>query len=45
VLQRSVGLARCRYRGEAGLERWVGWGVLAHTLRRISRTVARRPAA
>lgn len=45
VLKRGFGLARCRYRGEAGLERWVGWGVLAHNLRLISRTVARRQAA
>jgi len=26
-------------RGEAGMERWVGWGLLAHNLRQISRSV------
>ena len=45
VLRRGFGLRRCRYHGPAGLERWVGWGLLAHNLRSISRTVARRRAA
>jgi IS5 family transposase len=45
VLKRRFGLRRCRYHGVAGLERWVGWGVLAHNLRTISRTVAQRRAA
>ena len=40
VLKRRFGLDRCRYHGEAGMERWVGWGVLAHNLRQIGRTVA-----
>jgi transposase, IS5 family len=40
VLKRRFGLDRCRYRGEAGMERWVGWGLLAHNLRQISRSVA-----
>ena len=40
VLKRRFGLARCRYHGEAGMERWVGWGVLAHNLRQISRSLA-----
>src|SRR6185437_5950244 len=40
VLKRHFGLARCRYRGEHGIERWVGWGILAHNLRQISRSVA-----
>jgi len=39
VLKRRFGLARCRYHGEAGMERWVGWGLLAHNLRQISRSV------
>jgi transposase, IS5 family len=42
VLKRRFGLARCRYRGEEGMERWVGWGVLVHNLRQISRSVATR---
>jgi IS5 family transposase len=45
VLRRRFGLRRCRYHGTAGLERWVGWGILAHNLRAISRSVARRQAA
>jgi len=40
VLKRRFGLARCRYHGDAGMERWVGWGLLAHNLRQISRSVA-----
>jgi transposase, IS5 family len=40
VLKRRFGLARCRYHGEQGIERWVGWGILAHNLRQISRSVA-----
>jgi len=45
VLKRGFGLDRCRYHGAAGLERWVGWGIVAHNLRVISRTVSRRRAA
>jgi transposase, IS5 family len=45
VLKRRFGLRRCRYHGLAGMERWVGWGVLAHNLRQISRSVAARRAA
>jgi IS5 family transposase len=32
VLKRRHGLARCRYRGLAGMERWVGLGVIANNL-------------
>lgn len=42
VLKRGFGLDRCRYHGDAGMERWVGWGILAHNLRQISRSVATR---
>ncbi|MCA1836707.1 MAG: ISNCY family transposase [Actinobacteria bacterium] len=45
VLKRAFGLRRCRYHGRAGMERWVGWGILAHNLRQISHTVAARRAA
>ena len=45
VLARRFGFGRCRNHGEAGLERWVGWGTLAHNLRQISRSVARHRAA
>jgi IS5 family transposase len=44
VLKRRFGLDRCRYRGEAGMERWVGWGLLAHNLRQIGRSVVAQPA-
>ena len=42
VLKRRFGLRRCRYHGPAGMERWVGWGILAHDLRQISRFAASR---
>jgi IS5 family transposase len=45
VLRRRFGLRRCRYHGAAGMERWVGWGIVAHNLWSTSRTVARRRAA
>ena len=32
VLKRRRGLNRCRYRGDAGMQRWVGLGVIADTL-------------
>ena len=44
VLKRRFGLDRCRYHGEAGMERWVGWGLLAHNLRQISRSMVSRSA-
>lgn len=44
VLRRKYGLERCLYRGEAGMGRWIGWGILAHNLAKISQTVAARAA-
>src|SRR6266540_1320026 len=41
VLKRRYGLERCRYHGEDGMERWVGWGVIAHDLRVIAQAIAR----
>ena len=41
-LRRQYGLARCAYHGEVGLQRWIGWGVLASNLRQIGRRLARR---
>ncbi len=32
VLKRRDGLTRCLYRGFTGMQRWVGWGVVAHNL-------------
>ena len=39
-LKRRHGLDRCRYHGDAGMERWVGWGILAHDLRVIAQATA-----
>ncbi len=35
-LKRRHGLRRCRYHGDEGMDRWVGWGVIAHDLRVIA---------
>jgi IS5 family transposase len=35
-LKRRHGLDRCLYHGEEGMERWVGWGVIAHDLLKIA---------
>lgn len=32
LLKRRDGLDRCRYRGFGGIQRWTGWGVLAHNV-------------
>jgi IS5 family transposase len=45
VLGRAFGLDRCLDHGEDGMGRWVGWGILAHNLRQISRTQAALQAA
>jgi IS5 family transposase len=45
VLRRRFGLRRCRAHGPAGLERWVGRGILAHNLRAMSGTLADRHEA
>ena len=44
VLKRRHGLDRCRYRGQAGMERWVGLGVIADNLISIGRLMAMRAA-
>ena len=44
VLRRGFELDRCRDHGEAGMGRWVGWGVLTHNLAKIAQTEARRAA-
>ncbi|HMB04114.1 MAG TPA: ISNCY family transposase [Isosphaeraceae bacterium] len=36
VLRRDYGLKRCRYHGERGMGRWVGWGIVAHNLAQIA---------
>src|SRR5215216_7476931 len=45
VLGRAFGLDVCLDHGEEGMSRWVGWGILAHNLRQISRTQAARQTA
>jgi len=40
VLKRRHGLNRCRYRGEDGMKRWVGLGVLADTLINMGNALA-----
>jgi transposase, IS5 family len=45
VLGRAFGLDACLDHGEEGMGRWVGWGILTHNLRQISRTQPARQAA
>lgn len=40
-LKRRHKLDRCRYHGDEGMERWVGWGIIAHDLRVIATATAR----
>ncbi len=42
VLKRCYDLDRCLNHGEDGFHRWVGWGVIAHNLKKIGATVAAR---
>jgi IS5 family transposase len=44
VLKRRHGLNRCRYRGLAGMERWVGLGVIADNLIQIGTHLALQSA-
>jgi IS5 family transposase len=45
VVKRRHGLNRSRYRGEAGIKRWVGLGVIADNLVNIGRAMANQPRA
>src|SRR5580658_151417 len=40
VLKRRHGLDRCLYRGQEGMQRWVGWGVIADNLIHIGGWIA-----
>ena len=40
VAKRRHGLNRCRYKGDRGMKRWVGIGVIADTLINIGRAMA-----
>jgi len=42
VLKRCYHLDRCLNHGQAGFQRWVGWGVIAHNLNKIGTTVVAR---
>jgi transposase, IS5 family len=44
VLKRRHGLDRCRYRGTAGMKRWVGMGVIADNLINLGRRLAPQTA-
>jgi IS5 family transposase len=39
-LKRGQGLDRCRSHGDDGMERWVGWGIIAHDLHVIAQATA-----
>jgi transposase, IS5 family len=41
-LKRARHLDRCRNRGETGVERWVGWGVITNNLVVIAKKLVRR---
>lgn len=45
ALRRDFGLRRCRYHGEAGMGRWVGWGILTHNLGKVAAVVGERERA
>jgi transposase, IS5 family len=40
ALKQRYKLDRCLYHGTAGMERWVGWGVISHDLWRIAQVTA-----
>jgi transposase, IS5 family len=42
VTKRRHGLNRCRYKGDDGMKRWVGFGVIADNLINIGGTLAKR---
>jgi IS5 family transposase len=44
VLKRRHGLNRCRYRGDDGMKKWVGLGVIADNLINIGRILAQQAA-
>ena len=42
VVKRRHGLTRCRYRGDAGMKRWVGLGVIGDSLVNIGRAMEKK---
>jgi IS5 family transposase len=45
VVKRRHGLNRCRYKGDAGMKRWVGLGVIADNLINIGRAMEKKKSA
>jgi len=45
VVKRRHGLNRCRDKGDRGIQRWVGFGVIADNLINIGRVLTRRAKA
>jgi transposase, IS5 family len=44
VVKRRHGLDRCRYKGDAGMQRWVGLGVIADNLINIGHVMEKHAA-
>jgi transposase, IS5 family len=44
VIKRRNGLDRCRYKGDDGMQRWVGLGVISDNLLNIGRAMSKRAA-
>jgi IS5 family transposase len=44
VVKRRNGLDRCRYKGDDGMRRWVGLGVISDNLLNIGRVMGKRAA-
>jgi IS5 family transposase len=44
VVKRRHGLNRCRYKGQNGMKRWVGLGVIADNLINIGRAMQKQAA-
>jgi IS5 family transposase len=44
VAKRRHGLSRCRYKGDAGMKRWVGLGVIADNLINIGHAIEKKSA-
>jgi transposase, IS5 family len=42
VVKRRHGLSRCRYRGESGMKRWVGLGVIADNLISMGNAISKQ---
>ena len=43
VVKRRHGLDRCRYKGDNGMRRWVGWSVIGDSLLTVGNAMAKNP--